>query len=346
MANYLPSNLAVGQASLTQSFQAGEMRYRDPVVWKNLLAGQALATPDYQSLRTRDDRAYDVDYMVRTSRALGSTYSHTHSYGKSDTQKFTPSYATVSDGFYTSLKQADRNRRSLQEMYNHELMNAVLNFTEGLETASSDFLFANRSQVNGVTAEGTFNATNDVFEITEATEGNRAMQITNSTMDLLKYQGFALDVYCDTISYNKFKYQFAQGGGNSENLNFQFTEGNVTYFHVAGFNGDAAALLYTKGYWQVVPKGMAVALDWIPKQNREGVASTSIGGVAEYSSIINPIDGAEYGIHKIWAGADETANNGMVQDVKEDVQIFLQYSLNLAPLTTATEYTNIAFALV
>lgn len=346
MPNYNPSNLAIGQASLAQSFQKGELRFRDPVVWKSLIANQMFATPDYVSLRTREDRAYQVDFFTRTQRALGSGRSHTHSGVKGDTQIVSPAFVTVNDDFYTSLKQADANRRTLQEMFNNEMLNTAINFVEGLEVLATDYLFSNRSGVNGVTAEGTFNAVSNTFDITNATSGDRSVQITNSTMDILKYQGMGLDLYCDTVSYNKFKYDFAQGGGNSANLNFQFQEGNNTYYHAPELNASADGLSYTKGYWLAVPKGMVVALDWIPKQNREGIDSASIGGVATYGNMLNPIDGVTYATHTIWNGADETANNGYTQDTKEDIEISLDYAFEKAPLTVANETVIQAFGLV
>ena len=345
MPNYIPSNYAIGQAKLTQSFQKGELRFREPVVWKSLLRNQAICTPTYESLRTREDRSFKIDYFTRTPRALGSGRSHTHSFGKGDSQTIEPSFVTVNDGFYTSLKQADASTRTLQEEYNNELINATINFTEALEVSATNYIFNSRSAVNGVTAEGTFNAPNQTFEITAATNGNLAVQITNSTMDLLKYQGMGLDVYCDTVSYNLFKYQFAQGAGNSANLNFQFQDGNNTYHHAPGLNASAIALGYTKGYWLPVPKGMVTALDWIPKQNREGIQSSTIGGVATFGNLINPIDGVNYATHTLWTGADETANNGYTQDVKEDVEISLDFAFEKAPLTVAGETVIQGFAL-
>jgi hypothetical protein len=347
MANYTASNLAIGQANLTQKFQNGEMRYREPVVWKSLLANQPLATPDYLSLRTREDRAYQVNFFNRTTRALGSARSHNPTGAKSDSTIITPSFSTKSDAFYTSIKQADRNVRTLQEMFNHELMNSVLNFTDALEDLSSEFIFNNRSGVNGVTTDGTFDATDDVFQIDEATLGNQSIEITRMVMDILKYQGMEMDVYCDSKSYRYFKFLRNQGSGNSTNTEYQFTDGLTTFYHAPAFNSEVAGLAGTyKGFWCVVPKGMHVALDWIPAQNRRGISSTLIGGEGEYGNIINPIDGANYAMFKKWEGADETANNGYTQDIKETCELSIDVAFEKAPLTTANETVIQAFALV
>lgn len=340
MANYDPSNLKVGQAALLASFQRAEMRFRDPVVWKSMIANAPLSVPNAEQLRTREDRAYEVDFFKRTPVALGSARSHNHTGTKSDTAIITPSFSTYSRPFYTSIKQADNNTKTLQEMFNHELENAAIDFTEGLETAAATYLFNNRSQVNGVTVEGSFDGINYVFDVGSA---DRAMQITRSTMDILKYQNPAgLDLYCDTVAYNSFEYDRSQGGGNNNNLSFQFDSGVDTFYHVPELNSLAAGISKTNGFWIAVPKGMAVALDWIPKQNRMGV---DMGSVAQYGNILNPIDSATYAIHKYWEGADETANNGYTQDVKEEYELSIDVAFELAPLTVANETVAQAFAL-
>lgn len=345
MANYVASNLAVGQANLNSAFQKGEMRYREPVVWKSLLANQPFATPDYEALRTREDRSFEVNFFNRTSRSLGSGRTHNPTGAKSDTSIITPSFSTKSDAFYTSIKQADRNVRTLQEMFNHEMMNSVINFVEGLENLSADFLFNNRSGVNGVTQEGTFDGTNDVFEIAAANE-DRSIQITKTVMDILKYQGTALDIYCDTISFNKFEFLRAQGGANSTNTEYQFTSGGLTFFHAPDMNADVAALgsgAYTQGFWLAVPKGMTVSLDWIPLQNRNGVAPIAN---REYGNIINPIDGAVYALYKKFEAGDESGNNGETQDILETCELSIDVAFEDAPLTNAGETVIQAFAIV
>lgn len=345
MANYTASNLAVGQANLNSAFQKGEMRYRDPVVWKSLMANQMLATPDYQSLRTREDRSYEVNFLQRTKRALGSARSHNPTGAKSDSSIITPSFATKEDAFETSIKQADRNVRSLQEMFNHEMQNTVINFVEGLEDLSANFLFNNRSTVNGVTQEGSFEAINYVFEIATADE-ERSIQITKTVMDILKYQGTALDIYCDTISFNKFDYLRAQGGANSVNTEYQFTSGGLTFYHTPDMNAEVAALgagAYAKGFWIAAPKGMTVALDWIPQQNRNGVAPIAN---REYGNIINPVDGANYALYKKFEAGDESGTNGYTQDILETTELSIDVAFQTAPLTTAGETVLQAFAIV
>jgi len=345
MANYDASNLAVGQAKFNDTFQKGELRYREPVVWKSLLANQPIATPQYESLRTREDRSFELNLVNRSSRALGSGRTHNPSGAKGDSSVITPSFSIKSDAFYTSIKQADASIYTLQEEFNKEMMNSVINLVEGLEDLSANFLFNNRSGFNPVTQEGTFDATEYTFEIAAANE-DRAVQITQSVMDILRYIGGDLDIYCDTISYNKFKQQRAQGSGNATNLQYQFDDGNLKFYHTPDMNAEVATLKtggYTKGFWLAVPKGMAVGLDWIPLQNRNGV-----GPIAnrEYGNIINPIDGAPYALYKKFEAGDESGNNGQTQDIIETCELSIDVAFESAPLTNGGETVIQAFAIV
>lgn len=345
MANYNASNLAVGQGKFNDKFQNGELRYREPVVWKSLLANQPIATPQYESLRTREDRSFELNFVNRSSRALGSGRTHNPVGAKGDSSVITPSFSVKSDAFYTSIKQADASIYTLQEEFNKEMMNSVINFVEGLEDLSANFLFNNRSGVNPVTQEGTFDGTEETFEI-DAADEDRAIQITKTVMDILKYQGTALDIYCDTISFNKFEFLRAQGGANSTNTEYQFTSGGSTFYHTPDMNAEVATLKtggYNKGFWLAVPKGMAVGLDWIPLQNRNGVPPIAN---REYGNIINPIDGAPYALYKKFEAGDESGNNGQTQDIIETCELSIDVAFESAPLTNAGETVIQAFAIV
>ncbi|NRA91557.1 MAG: hypothetical protein HRU26_02560, partial [Psychroserpens sp.] len=319
------------------------------VIYKNLKAGVPISVPTYESLRTREDRDFNINFFNRTSRTLGSARTGGHVGSQGDSTIITPSFASKTDEFYTSLKQADRSQRTLQEEAENELTNSFINFSEQLNQLSADFLFGDRSSVNGVTIGGAFNATLDAFEISEAASDNDYIQATQMVMDLLKYQGMELDYYCDSISFKLFQRLNAQGSGNSINTQYQFNVGKINFIHMGEINAAVAGLGtndYTKGFWIVVPRGMAVCMDWIPKQNRLGVRSQDIGGVAEYGSLINPIDGTLLASHKYWSKADTSGTNGGTQDVKEEVQLSVDVSFESAPLTTANETVCQAFAII
>jgi len=345
MANYTTANLKVAQAKLLGAYQAKELRFRNPVTYLAFLGSSNIMFPNYDSLRLREDRSIETNYKVRSSRALGTGGRlHNHTGGKGDSAVLIPSWASYNDNFNVSLKQADNSIYSLDEEVANEMQQLVSNFAEGLETIATAYIFANRSGVNNmpVGVEGTFDAVDDVFEITESTHGNRAIQITKSVMHVNKYSDMNLAVFCDTASYNKFEKDAAQGASNQTNLSFQYN--GVTFIHSVGLGALGAGLVsaYNKGFWIVAEMGTFGVLPWIPKQNRMGVKTS----VSEYGTIVNPIDNNVYAIHSYETRGDETANNGYGQDVVTQYELSIDLAFTSAPLTTVGEKVFLAFALV
>lgn len=339
MANYTPSNLVKAQAKLLGAFQSSELRFNQPVTFQAFLQNSNFFFANYNELRTREDRTVEAYYKKRTSRALGSARAHNHTGTKGDTGILTPTWVTYSDKFTASLKQGDNNTYNLQEMLDNEVQNVVANMATGLETAAATHIFSNRSQVNATAIEGAFDGVTFVYEMTEATVGTRAMQLTRTVMDVLKYSG-PLTIFCDSISYAKFQYQAAQGAANSANLSFQFQ--NITFVHSKDLTASASGLGYTKGFWIAVPVGTIGAMPWIPKQNRAGVQTS----VNMYGTLLNPVDGLSYAIHSYETRANDSANNGYTQDVVTEYEVSIDVALEHAPLSVANETTLQAFALL
>jgi len=341
MPNFDTAALAKGQARLIGAYQSNELRFRRPVVHELFLRNTTIMVPDYESLRTREDRVVETNYFTRQSRALGSARSHNHTGSQGDSATFTPTWNTYTDETVAYLKEADNKVYTSGELMASKLNDVVANFAEGLETAASTFLFSNRTGVNTAAVEGTFDATDDVFQIAAADE-DRAVQITKIVMDINKYQGIGYSVVCDSVAYNKFEFQANQGTGNSNNLSFQF--GGVEFIHDPLLSSQAAGLVgaYTDGFWIAVPSGSIAALPWIPRQNREGIDTKE----NMYGSIQNPIDGIQYAVHSYEERVDGTANGGYTQDLKTETQISVDLAYTTNPLSTATETSLYAFAIV
>lgn len=340
MANRVTANLVKAQAKLIAAFQSSELRFRFPATYLALHMNSKIMFPDYEELRKREDRTIETNYAIRSKRSLGSARTHNHTGSKGDTATLTPTWATNSDVFNMSLKQADSSLYDAQEQMNLEIQNVISNFMEGYETQATAYLFANRSGVNIGTSEGTFDATDKVFEIAVA-NATRSIQITKINVDTNKYPSGAT-VYCDSISYALFEFQAAQGASNNTNLSFQFN--GLTYVHSVELGALAAALVsaYSKGFWIVVPTGTVAILPWIPKQNRIGVETKE----NSYSSLLNPVDGETYAVHSYQTRADDSANNGYTQDVVTQYQISQDLAFAKAPLSTANETPILAFGIV
>lgn len=346
MANYVTANLIKYQAKILGQFQAGELRVRTPDVFNSLRKDTELMMPSHKEIKNSAKRTTgEVNFFTRSSRALGTggeIYNHTGA--KGDSSVVVPAWTAYDDKFYYSIKQANGSVYDLNEEIMNEMVNLNNNFSEGLEAAAATWLNTNRSGVNNSTAEGTFNGTNDAFEITESytdigSTGYRALMIIKSNLRVNKWSG-SNTIYCDTVGYNKMSVLANQGSGNQYNTSFQF--GNDTFIHSPELDAAAAVLLYTKGYFIAVPDGNTAVLDWMPEQNRTGF----VGPDNKYSSIIHPATGLPLALHEYSARADESGNNSENQDVKTEVQAFSYVSLNHSPLTAAGETPLYAFALV
>lgn len=350
MANYIPSNKPTAQAKLFGRFNEEARKAVNPVTYLAIKAVTEIMLPSHKELRLREDRAIDSFTFSRTERALDSGRSDSHTGNKGDTLVLTPSFNTLSDPFSISLKQADKNLYSHEDMFVNEVENSFKNFMKGLESAAIDFVFNGRSQINvGNASEGVFDATDNVYKITEANtlpadpNGATAAQITDTIMEENNLRGSYL-VFCDSFAYDKFIAKSNQGAGNSTNTSFQ--DGNKTYIRSIGLDDSnrfgSLVGTYNKGVWISVPVGAIGHLDWIPKQNMQGVTTTE----QTYGSMINPIDSLDYATHNYGVRSDQSGSNGYTQDQLEQWEISLDSSFVLAPVTTATESVAQAFAFV
>jgi hypothetical protein len=349
MPNYSPSVLLAAQAKITESFNKGEMRYTDPVVWKLFNEQSDVMIPNYQALKTADNRAVTMYYKTRAARGSSGNRSHNHTGNKASSVPVTPTWTTVGDVWSLDLKQSANNVFEYQEMFNHELKNAIINVINGLNAGSTAVLFAGRTGVNvanlGVGNE--FNLINDVFEIRADNNtdwgvfNNRAGSLTEMVMDINNF-GSQYDVVCDSVAYSKFKAQASQGAGNDKNLSFNF--GGQRYIHAVGLHALAVALdpTYVHGFWIAVPKGSIASLPWIPIENRQGLDTK----VQRYSNIINPIDGQMYAYHEYEERTDGSGRGGQVQDERQQKELTIDASLNIEPLSQANATPLHAVAIV
>lgn len=342
MANYTLANLVKAQIKLQGEFAANDNRYRIPVVFLMFLRGSQTLFPDYKTLKTSETRAIEANYFKRTAVALGSAFSHNHTGTGGDSGVVSLSWSAKTRTFTMTLKQANTSVWSFQEEFENEIRQCVIDFANGLESTAATYLFNNRSGVNTAAVKGTFNATNDVYAITQSTYGDEAMMITKVVMDINKYQGIKLNIVCDSIAYTTFLKQAAQGASNSTNLSFQFM--GIEFIHDASMTAAAAALdaTYTKGMWIAVPEGYVACLDWIPVENRRGIETS----VNMYGSLRNPVDGLQYATHTYETRSDGTSVNGQVQDVTTETQMGIYVSFNHAPSSVANETPMMAFVLV
>lgn len=343
MANYTPANLVKAQLMLNGEFAKNDNRFRRPDVFLMFLGSNNSFFPNYKTLKTSDTRVLEANYFKRTAQSLTTTgRAHNHTGSGGDSGTMTLAWVTYSTTFSMTLKQADTSILTWQNEFNNEITQKIIDFSDGLDTVAVNYLFSNRSGVNPAAVKGTFDGTNDVYEIPQTNYGTQGMTITKIVMDINKYQGQRMMVVADSIAWSDFLQQAAQGAQNATNQAFQFM--GIDFIHNPSLTATAAALdaTYTKGFWLVVPKDYVGCLDWIPKQNKKGEVTT----VSMYASIMNPNDGLQYAFHSYETRVDGTGVNGQKQDVKTESELSIDLAFSHAPSSTANSTPIFAFAFV
>lgn len=328
MANFSPSNLVAAQLMLQDKFKSPENRFKASPVMSMGLKNQGILVQDYQSLRTREDRALYAYLLNRTKRSTTSSRTHNHSGNRGDSTQMSLTWTTFVDKFSLSIKQMDNNMVGFNETLAHQIENAMKNIIESAETYIVSNLQTNRTQVNDATANGTFNATNDVFEISSSTQ---FWQILKSMMRQNDYKGM-FDVITNSYGFVDAEYQAAQGQSNAANTQFQFQGMNIAEsYELADTNYPATNISL------IMPEGGFAVLPWIPKQNRNGYGdySTYNGG---YGSLSDPFGlGMQFAVHGYSERADASASNGSAQDDVMQFELSVDLAIPLAPLSTANE---------
>ena len=340
MADYTGADLVVSQLFANKEFADPEKRFDEAVVYNLFRASNKLF--EFTIARNREDTPpTEAHYMKSRVRALGTTgRTHDHTGTQGDEDSITPTWISRDVTWSESLKLADNKMWTPQQLMDNEVFDAFVSFEEGKETLAVDHLFNNRSQVNIATLEGSFDGVNFFFDIDEATNGDRKMQITQTVMAKNKYGKFPIIHVCDTVSFNKFKFDAAQGISNSTNLSFQYN--NVTFMHSEQLDAKATSLSVTKGLWCAVPFGTFGVANWIPQQN---ITGADFGNEGRYSTLINPFDETAYAHHMYFTKVNATATGGYTQDVRFEHELTQDFAFDHAPLSVADETTIQFFAL-
>lgn len=328
MANFSPTNLVKAQALLAKKYQAAENRFKATPVLSLGLSNRDALIPGHEGLRTREDRTVEANILVRSKRSTGTSRTHNHSGNRGDSMTVPLSWSIFSDKFSISLKQLDNNVFGFEQVLAQQMDNTMKNILEAIETATVTYLQSERTEVNNATQGGSFDATNDAFEISTA---NQYFQIIKSMMRQNNHRG-ELDVILNPLGFIDAEYQAAQGAGNNANLTFQFNGMTIAEsidLTDANYANTQLAL--------AMPKGSFGLLPWIPKQNRNGWGDYNSyeGG---FGTIMDPYGlGLDFAVHGYAQRADTSASNGNTQDVLLEFEMSVDIANILAPLSTANE---------
>jgi len=73
MPNFATADLIKYQAKVTQAFNAGELRFRDPAVFRSMRRSTEIMVPSHNQIKNSAKRVTgEVNYFNRSARALGT----------------------------------------------------------------------------------------------------------------------------------------------------------------------------------------------------------------------------------------------------------------------------------
>jgi len=329
MANFDVSNLLTAQTMVSDKYKSPEMRMKPAPAFGLLTGNSNFLVVGAETLRTRDDRPIEAHLLARTKRSSGSGRTHNHTGTIDDSQKVTLTWTTKSDKFAISLKLLDKSVFDFNTVLANKLEQACMNILEDKETEAIAYLVAQRATQQPTIKGGAFNAANDAVEIT----ASNAVTFYQRVKSIMRqnYFGGQLDIIADSLLQIAAENLAAQGAGNATNSAFQFA--GLTIAESVEL-GDAN---YANGLVLAMPQGSVGALNWIPKQNRQGYGDYNSynGGYGVFRFM-----GYSFAIHAYAERADTSATNGDTQDVLMQFELSLDSSYNKSPLNYTTNRSD------
>ena len=331
MANYADNALAKAQAQIQSQFQAPEKRLKANGAFSPFARNTQFTIPNINELRVSHQRPVETHFLTRTKRSTTTSRAALHTGNQGDGGAVTLSFKKYVDKASTSIKLAENTVWSDTQIVASEIENMLKNIAEDVHTDALAFLDTNKTGVNNATSNGSFNGTNDVFEITDANK-DFYFQYAESMLTQNYYNG-EFDAILDPIKYAQFMHLANQGTGNATNFGYQFNNANAV--QAVGLS-DAN---YAPGVGFFVPQGTIGVVDWTPVKNRQnyGDLDSAIGG---FRTIANPyLNGINCALSGYLTRADRSGVGGDEQDVVIQWEISAELALVNAPITTTDETT-------
>lgn len=336
MSYFVPSALLAGQAKFNERMLSAEWRMPDSAIIKAASLAE-IANPALTAVRTREDRTVSVYFPVRQSATNGTARAAAHTGARGDSSSENLNYSTYSEPFSISLKQADNNVFSFAEMFAATQRNAIINLLARLDAGLAALLVADKSGVNGGGGNGTFNGTDDVYEV-PASEINYLFQNAKDSLWYNNYRGEIIAL-ADSKAFSLSQRLRAQGSANATNFGFQFDGMQVigTTRTLLGSSYDGSVIAYENGLVAIVP--------WIPKQNRKALdPEKAMTYVGDYGQIIVPeLPNFPFAIHAYAERADNGSYGGYTQDVTMQFEVSVDIAYASAPMSISTASPVLAF---
>ncbi len=330
--SYADTVLLAAQAWINQNNNKKfEQRKTNTNVMEVFLKDREFTVPSLAAIRMAETQATEAFFYKKGETTITTTKSCDPVGQSGATGKVSLSW--LQSGFVVTKSelQFDGNQVDPVAALANNLWDRENDFWTALDQEMLDFLETNKSGVNMADGQsGSFDATNDIMAI-DKSNSPIFYSIVSAHMSLNNYNPDYNEVYSTMWKANRFR-NMAQGQGNQENLQFQFTgfqsyESNLVEIGVIGGNN------YTSIHY-IVPDGGVAILDWNRPLNRR----TKVSGDKTWftmQSIHRPQ--FTFDVFKRSSCADTTTIGGGVQDYTEVWEFTLNYAFGIQPMTNAGE---------
>lgn len=339
MADFVDTNLLNAQVILNEQFNED---FRQKV-----LPGIEVYTkntnfifPEAAAVRASEKRTIVTNQFIRATDTVVNTRNNAHTGPTSDSANTTLSWTTYARNFNTSITKLQDNvlgspdsASAEQISFAQNLRNTILDLHADIETALITEAYNNRTQINAATENGTFDGVNFKWDVASG-DANFYYQFIKSMMRQNSYQDRIYDVINTETQFAVAEQQFAQGGGNSTNLNFQFNQLNqFVSIELASISGDTASSL-------IFPERSVGVLNWIPKTFIDGVGTGRSRGDKNqvFTTFPDPmVPEWTWAVHRYETGVDNSGSNGNLEDIQVEYEFSIDLSPGHAAISTATE---------
>jgi hypothetical protein len=218
MANFAASALVAGQTLFTeQATNTAEFRLPDVAAIRTARIS-GLHNPSIESVKASVQRAVNAYFPIRQAATNGTTRPALHTGARGDSDAVAYTWTTFSEPFSISLNQAQNNVMTFAQMYAAAKRNAILNVLNRADAWFLAALLAEKTAINVGGANGTFNATDDVFEIDGASK-DFFFSEAKIMMEQNLYRSNLVAIV-DAKGKELARRVGAQGTGNSVNLSY------------------------------------------------------------------------------------------------------------------------------
>lgn len=336
MSIYNPSILVDAQVKFQQGMMAGEWRLPDTAVLSTMANGE-MTNPALAVIRRLESQTPKAYLPIRKASSNGTVRAHNHTGNSGDSKEVDVSWQTYTETFGINLDRGLNNVFSFQEQYNADLRSCILNLLERHEVNVLTKLKAEYTQINkGRILGGTFNPTSYQMLVDPAKKDYFFQGIKTSMANNL-YRNDIM-VIADSLAYQQYLFQTAQGTGNATNMAPMLNGlrvSNTTYEIDGDLEGSAIA--FSMGQCGIVP--------WIPIKNRKPLdpdaAMNSVIGsfgsiqVPVYDNMGNVVYNLDFAISAYSARADKSLAGGSTQDTQMEIEVSLDVAFVQAPLSAA-----------